>query len=88
MFVCWRKSAACKQEADQKVFFLFNKMAKNCFVFVLLLVCWREVPNKSAGTESPHLLNDLPTRDKGQHIMVTKILKEYSKILKKSTQKG
>ena len=45
------------------------------------------MPNKSAGTESPHLLNDLPTRDKEQHIMVTKILKEYSKILKKKVLK-
>ena len=77
MFV-FLERAVCKQEADRKVFALLTTWQKNSFVFVLLLVCWREVPNKSASTESPHLLNDLPSRDKGQHVMVTKILKEYS----------
>ena len=76
MFVCWRGQLANKRLTAK--YLLFNNMAKKCFVFVLLLVCWREVPNKSAGTESPHLLNDLPTRDKGQHVMVTQILKENS----------
>ena len=78
MFVCWRGLLANKSERPTARYLFFNNAAKNCFVFVLLLVCWREVPNKSASTESPHLLNDLHSRDKGQHIMVTKILKENS----------
>ena len=83
--------AVCKQEADCKVFPFLTTWQQNFVVFVLLLVCWREVPNKSASTESPHLLNDLPSRDKGQHVMVTKILKEncqkYSKRLTKNMQR-
>ena len=49
--ICLFVGEGCLQTRvrPQSIYF-FNNAAKKCFVFVLLLVCWREVPNKSRFT--------------------------------------
>ena len=49
--ICLFVGEGCLQTRvrPQSIYFIKNA-AKKCFVFVLLLVCWREVPNKSRFT--------------------------------------